>query len=459
VREVEQVTNLVAVIGAGPAGIYASKELAEHGVHVALFNRDIKPGGLAEYGIYPTKTRMKQSLRRHFWEILKSPYIRYFGNVIIGEEGDLSLDDLRAMGFQALLVTVGAQGTKWLGLPGEDLQGVFHAKDIVYHYNQLPPFSELDYAIGKRAALIGVGNVMVDIAHWLIRERKIDQVIAVARRGPAEVKFTKKEMQYVVANLDRVDLELEMARVVSRMMAVGQDVDAAQAFILSALPKAEPPVSDTIFQLEFLASPSRIIGDPAGRVAGLEVEDTELALRNGGTKAVRLGTYRVLDVDTVIFCIGDRVDPTLGLPVAWNEFVKNPEPRFPIDGVSYEVFDPMQERVLADVFVAGWARQASSGLVGVARKDGVAGARTVLQYLETLPPAPAPDLTNLKERIEALDEPVVSVEKYQRLQWYEWAKADRLGVEDFKFSTNEEMLEVMRLTAEEAGQPMAATEP
>ena len=71
-----------------------------------------------------------------------------------------------------------------MGIPGEDLIGVYHAKDIVYHYNLLPPFSERTYQIGKRVAVIGVGNVMMDITHWLIEDQGVDEVIAVARRGP-----------------------------------------------------------------------------------------------------------------------------------------------------------------------------------------------------------------------------------------------------------------------------------
>ncbi|MBT7370183.1 MAG: FAD-dependent oxidoreductase, partial [Gammaproteobacteria bacterium] len=198
----EQEKDFVAVVGAGPAGIYAAKKLASFGAQVVIFNRDIKPGGLAEYGIFHSKYRMKQGLRKQFHKILSDENIRYYGNVHIGEDGDLSLDDLRQLGFRSIMVTVGAQGTKWLGLPGENLKGVFHAKDLVYHYNQLPPFSQRNYNIGKRAALIGVGNVMVDIAHWLIDDIKVDEVISVARRGPAEVKFTKKEMQNVANNLD-----------------------------------------------------------------------------------------------------------------------------------------------------------------------------------------------------------------------------------------------------------------
>ena len=112
----------VAVIGAGPAGLFGARELANLGARVVLFNRDLKPGGLAEYGIYPNKHTMKNGLRKQFKQVLDVPNITYYGNVTIGENADLTLDDLRALGFQAMLVTAGAQGTKWLGLPGEDLR-------------------------------------------------------------------------------------------------------------------------------------------------------------------------------------------------------------------------------------------------------------------------------------------------------------------------------------------------
>jgi ferredoxin/flavodoxin---NADP+ reductase len=445
---------LVAVIGAGPAGLFAARQLAAGGAHVVLLNRDIKPGGLAEYGIYHDKHKMKEGLRKQFRQILDDPKIEYYGNVAVGRKGDFSLNELRAMGFQALLVTVGAQGTKWLGLPGEDLAGVYHAKDIVYHYNQLPPYSTEKFSIGKRVAVIGVGNVMLDIAHWLIRDLKVDEVIAVARRGPAEVKFTKKEMETVARNLDLKGLEEEFERCTPVMQAVGQDIQQAKDYFYAALPKALEPVSETRFRFDFLASPSRIIGGEQGVVRGLEVEDTTLVPADGDTKARRLGTKRVLPVDTVIFCIGDRVDEDFGLAVRWNEFVKNPEPRFPVDGVCYEAFDPENNRPVERVFVAGWSREASSGLVGVARKDGECGAQAVLAYLENQPALKNPDrpLEQLHARLAKLDKTVVDKEAWQRLEAAERAEAGRLGLEEFKFKTNQEMLEaILKETSEVAG--------
>ena len=320
---------LVAVIGAGPAGLFASRLLAMNDIHVVLLNRDIIPGGLAEYGIYYDKYKMKEGLRKQFQQILELPLIDYYGNLTIGEDGDLSLPELRALGFQALMVTVGAQGTKWLGLPGENLIGVYHAKDLVFHYNLLPPYSTRDIHIGKRVALIGAGNVMLDIAHWLIRDLQVDEVVSVVRRGPNEVKFTKEELKLVVRNLDLDKFESEMARVQPIADAVGQNVNETREYILSTIPKGLEPVSNTRFYFDFLASPTHILGNDQGYVNGLEVENTTLVCAEGEVQAKRLGTKRILDVDTVIFCIGDKVDESFGLPVRKNAFVKKPQSGLP----------------------------------------------------------------------------------------------------------------------------------
>lgn len=437
--------NLVAVIGAGPAGIFASKILAAGGAHVVILNRDLKWGGLAEYGIYPAKHKMKEGLRNQFEKILSSPEVDYFGNVVVGKEGDLKLDDLRALGFQAVLVTVGAQGTKWLGLPGEDIKGVYHAKELVYHYNNLPPFSHWPFTFGKRVAVVGVGNVMMDIARYFIRERKVDEVIAIARRGPAEVKFDKKEFEVVGANVDQDALDAEIARVTPLMQAVGQNPADAKADINAGLPHAQLKTSNTRFTFQFLASPTRMIGDAENRLIGLELEDNALIMAGHDTKAKGLGTRRILDCDTVIFAIGDQVDGQFGLPVIKGEFAKNPSPRFPIENVSYESFDPATNQPLEGIFLAGWARQASTGLVGTARKDGETGAKVILQYLATLPPLTEINLRGLQHRLDELNKPIVTKKEIEVLKQIELAEAKQRGLEEFKFASNEEMLNALRM--------------
>ena len=427
----------VAVIGAGPAGLYGARELADAGVNVTLFNRDIKPGGLAEYGIYPDKIAMKNGLRKQFQKILDTPNLRYFGNVKIGENADLSLSDLRALGFQAIFVTTGAQGTKWLGLPGEDLTGVYHAKSVVYHYNHLPPFSQQDFRFGSRCLIVGAGNVMIDIARFLIRDAKVDEVTALVRRGPAEVKFTKKELEYVAANMDLGLLDAEIKRVGENMRSVNQDPDAAKEFLLSALPKAQERVSDTKFRFRFLTSPQAMRGED-GMLTHVDVEENLLTLKDGDTKPRGTGEIVSLEAETIIFAIGDKVDENFGLPTEWSEFVKNESPRFPQDGLTYEAADA------DDIFVAGWSRKASDGLVGYARKDGTNGAHTVLNYLEGLPKISSVDGA-VDEKLASLSKPIVTSDAALHLYQIEKEEAEKRGLDEFKFDDNDAMLKALNI--------------
>lgn len=435
----------VAVIGGGPAGLYAAQQLVKLGARVLLLNRDIKPGGLAEYGIYPDKFKMKDGLRAQFEKILALPQVDYLGNLTIGIDGALPLSELQAFGFDAVLVTVGAQGTKWLGLPGEQLRGVYHAKELVYHYNHLPPFSTEPFEIGKRAVIVGAGNVMMDVAHWLIRELKIETVTAVVRRGPAEIKFDKKEFETVGANVDLTALDAEIARCAPFMRAVGEDPDTARAEILAGLPHALPPVSSTRFLFQFLASPRELCGDTDGRVQSIEVQDNELAPAEGGVQARGLGRTRELLCDTVIFAIGDAVDERFGLPVARGAFLINPAPRFPVDGISYEVFDPETQRSPEGIFVAGWARQASTGLVGVARKDATNAANAIGAYLQTRSAAGGADVDALLREAQRRGVKVVTQGDLDKLAGAERAEARARGLPEFKYATNLEMLEAMGL--------------
>ncbi len=426
----------VAVIGAGSAGLFGARELAMQGVHISLFNRDIKPGGLAEYGIYPEKHTMKEGLRKQFRHILDLPNIDYYGNITFGTQGDLTLDGLRSLGFDAVLVTVGAQGTKSLNLPGEKLEGVYHAKDVVYYYNHLPPYSQWRFHFGKRCAIIGAGNVMVDIARHLINEYKAEHVTAVVRRGPAEVNFTKEEMKHLISYLNLDEFEREMARVLPALQAIQQDPEIGRHKILEALAKADPKTDNAAFYFDFLASPVGMIGEN-GKLTHLEVEDNILAEKDGKTSAKGTGNKRMIPLDTVIFAIGDKVDESFGLPTEWGEFIKIKEPRFPVDGLSYE--SPIE-----GVFVGGWSRKASSGLVGIARKDGTNAAKVVLQYLQTKQ-AGALNIPAVEEKLQSIGKPIVLKEHVKQLEAIEFEEAKKRGIEEFKFDSNEEMLKAVGL--------------
>ncbi len=430
----------VAVIGAGPAGLFGARELANQGARVAIFNRDIKAGGLAEYGIYPDKHSMKEGLRKQFRQTLDNANIDYYGNVTIGGHADLTLDELRALGFDAILVSAGAQGTKSLGLPGEELAGVYHAKDVVFFYNNLPPFSQKNFRFGKRCAIIGAGNVMVDIARHLIYVQKVDEVTAIVRRGPGEVNFTKEEMKHLISYLDLDEFDRELERVRPVLQTINQDLETGRQKILDSLAKADPKTENTKFHFDFLASPTAMIGKN-GSMTQLEVEDNILTEKDGKISAKGTGVKRLINVDTVIFAIGDKVDETFGLPTEWNEFIKNKEPRFPIDGLSFE-------SSIEGVFVGGWSRKASEGLVGYARKDGISAAKAVWQYLQTKPPAKPPAKPNadaVAAKMMGLNKPIITKDDIKRLEAVEAEEAKKRGLEEFKFASNEEMLQAMGL--------------
>ena len=144
-----------------------------------------------------------------------------------------------------------------------------------------------------------------------------------------------------------------------------------------------------------------------------------------------------MDVETVIFAIGDKVDESFGLPVEWSEFVKSETPRFPIDGVSYE--SPFE-----DIFVGGWSRKASSGLVGYARKDGTNASKAVWQYLQTKQPV-EPNIAAVAEKLKSLGKPIIVKDDVRKLEAIEQAEAQKRGLEAFKFSSNDEMLQAIGL--------------
>ncbi len=439
--------HLVVTIGAGPAGIYSARKLTEAGHEVVIINRDIKPGGLVEYGIYFNKHKLKEGVRKQFRQILAEPRVHYFGHVKIGEKADLTIGELREiLKPSALITAAGAQGTKALGIPGDTAVGVYHAKDLVYHFNGLPPFSEKDFKIGDRVAIIGVGNVMVDIAHWLVHEKKVREVVAVARRGPAQRAYTDVEIQAVAANIDTQDLKNELERIRPKLEAVDEDLDVIYKDLTKHInAKAKEGESPTSMKFRFLSAPTEVVVDGNGSIKALRVENTELYKRGEDIAAKGTGTYTDIEVDTVVFAIGDRVDETLGLPCTGTEYVKNPnpDPENPGDE-AYQVFDPQSGKLIDGFFVIGWSRKASDGLVGKAKQDGEKGIVAVNHYLEKVAPGSAEGagakIAALRELLKSRGVRFIEYPDIQKLEDVEKKEAEKRKAEFFKYSTDKDML-------------------
>jgi ferredoxin/flavodoxin---NADP+ reductase len=442
--------HLVITIGAGPAGIYSARKLAEAGHEVIIINRDIKPGGLVEYGIYFNKHKLKEGVRKQFRTILADPHVHYLGHIKIGEQADLTLNELcEILKPSATVIAAGAQGTKALGIPGDTARGVYHAKDVVYHYNGLPPFSEREFIIRDRVAIIGIGNVMVDVAHWLVHVKHVDQVIAVARRGPAQRAYTDVEIQAVSANIDTAALRQELERIRPRLEAVDEDLEAIYKDLTKHVNlKSKEGESSSRMLFRFLSAPCEVLLGEDGMPRALRVENTELVKRGEDLSAKGLGTFDDIEVDTVIFAIGDRVDETLGLPCGGTEYVKNPNPDPDHPGhEAYQVFDPLEKRVCHGLFVIGWSRKASDGLVGKAKQDGERGIVAVNHYLEKVEPGSA---NGVAEKLDALRQTLqsrgvrfIDYSDIQKLESIEREESEKRGVEFFKYTTDDEMLEVI----------------
>lgn len=449
--------HLIIIIGAGPAGMSVANLMSKTGHEVVIINRDVKFGGLAEYGIFPNKLKLRGGLRKTYWEILGRPNIHYFGNVTVGLGKDLTVEDLKSFGASALIFASGAQGTKTIGVEGDSALGVHHAKDIVFHFNRLPGFGDKPFEMGRRVAVIGVGDVMVDIAHWLVRYKQVEQVTAIARRGPAERKYNPKEIRAVCANIDQVALAQEFDRIAPRLQAAGQNPAEILTGMHAEFTKCEPLKSKTTMGFRFLASPRRVLTDAQNRVRGLEIEETKLEPKGADFSAVGLKQYYEFPCDSVVFAVGDRVDDTVGLPYKNGMFLTNPtstgnEP----DDALFQAYDEASEKILEGVFLAGWARKASEGLVGVAKRDGEWCAEVVTRYLTGRAPHTRPAVnkaldrikTTLKDRkVEAID--LAGLRALEAAEREHGSSNDCIG--DFKFGSNQEMLAQIQRRRERAG--------
>ena len=435
----------IFVVGAGPAGLFAAQKIALGGHEVIVLNRDIKPGGLAEYGIYPTKDKMKNGLRKQFAKVLSLPNVHYLGGVAVSNESALTIPELRELSPQAMVFAVGAQGTKKLGLPGEDVRGVYAAKDFVYHYNSLPPFAAQEFSIGKRVAIVGMGNVMVDIAHWLLVDAPVktaEDIVVVARRGPFEAKLDVKEFTYIEKYLDRNAFQDELKRIQPLLTAVGQDCAKVADDTFPVLHKPVDQAPGGRLRFRFLCSPQAIHADAAGRIDRLTVTENVLYEREGSIGCKATDQTGDLDVDTMIFAIGDVADPSVGLPYDRDAYVTNPETA-DTKGASYEIFDPQGGHTLEGMYAVGWARKASDGLVGIARHDGEVGAANVLKYLETAPDGTSISAQELLTRLEGRSVQTVTKADLEHLARAEEQEAQARGVPWYKFGHDNAMLQAI----------------
>lgn len=395
---------VVAVVGAGPSGIYAAEALSQQHdveVEVAVIDRLPVPFGLVRYGVAPDHPSIR-SIRNTLERTLEKTGVRFFGDVHIGS--DLSIAELRAT-VDAVIYAYGAGSDKQLGIPGERLAGSIAAPEFVAWYcghpdvhpdlDEEPPPPADDHLVADRiaellasttsAVVVGVGNVALDVARVLIKSadqlddtdmadevletlsgKQITDVHVLGRRGPAYTAFTTKELREL-GELDGVDVIVDPADLdldPSSLAVVQQDKIAARNLaVLRGWAERVPGTAARRVWFHFWTRPVSILGDD--RVGAVEVESTTI-----DPTGYVLGTGRrsTLAAQLVVRSVGYRGTELAGVPYdASTGRVPNAEGRVIRDG-----------GFSADEYVTGWIKRGPTGVIGTNKSDAVETVTSLL---------------------------------------------------------------------------------
>ncbi|MGW6553370.1 FAD-dependent oxidoreductase [Streptomyces sp. NPDC055051] len=379
----------VAIVGAGPAGIYAADALlksdtaTEPGVSIDIFERMPAPFGLIRYGVAPDHPRIKGIITA-LHQVLDKPQVRLFGNVNYGT--DIHLDDPRSF-YDAVVFSTGAMFDRELKIPGVDLDGSFGAADFASWYDGHPDVPRTWDLSAEKVAVLGVGNVALDVARILaktaeellpteipanvhegLKANKAVEIHVFGRRGPAQAKFSPMELREldhspnieVIVNPE--DIDYDEGSIAERRKNKQTDMVAKTLENWAIRDIGDRP--HKLF-LHFFESPVEILGEN-GEVVGLRTERTEL----DGTGNVKgTGATTDWDVTSVYRAVG---------------YLSDELPKLPWDTVSGTVPDEggrvMEgEEHMASTYVTGWIRRGPVGLIGHTKGDA---NETVANLLE-----------------------------------------------------------------------------
>jgi ferredoxin--NADP+ reductase len=389
----------IAVIGAGPSGLYAAAALhsAGAGVEIDVLDRLVAPYGLVRYGVAPDHVKMKNVIK-----VLQRPFagdrpVRFLGNVRIGA-GGVPLEALRRH-YHAIVHATGSSLDRALGVPGEDLAGSLGSGAFVSWYSGHPDLTELDPPLDHPGvAVVGAGNVALDVARVLAKSAdemaatdvpdpvldalhasRVRDIHVLIRRGPAHIRFTPAELNQI-GELDNADVVVHDEGGLLTPELVEAAADKRQRQNLQMLfdwAQREPAEIESSrparrIHLRFLRSPTRLLGD-GGRVSGVVAERNRL----DDGRVLGTGEQETLDVGLVVRAIGYSAEPVPGLPFdEGSGTVPNEGGRVVADGAP-----------VPGAYVTGWVKRGPTGIIGTNKGDA---NQTVAALLEDLPSLPAP---------------------------------------------------------------------
>ncbi len=364
----------VAVVGAGPAGIYAAEHLAsEYQVEVDVFDALPVPFGLVRYGVAPDHFSIR-SVRDKLAQTFENPLVRFRGNVSIGR--DLSAEELQEH-YDAVLYTYGASLDRELGIPGEDHRMSIAATAFVRWYTGHPDAVDFGdhLANATDVAVIGLGNVAVDVTRILIKpvseleqtdipqhvldalgRSTVRRVHVIGRRGPANATFTPKELKELgeIAGVDVIvdpkDLPTDFADASAGNKVVARNLD-----VMAEWSKREAHADQRI-EFHFYSAPQSMdLESGVLRVHTMELDEHGRLLATGDAKEIT--------AQLVIRSIGYRGEGLPGVP-----FDQGTNVIPSMDGAIIG---------LENCYVAGWIKRGPSGIIGTNKKDAVAGVNAL----------------------------------------------------------------------------------
>jgi ferredoxin--NADP+ reductase len=399
----------VAVVGSGPAGLYTAEALVKQAaalpspvrVSVDVLDRLPTPYGLVRYGVAPDHKSIK-SVANYLRRVLESPDVAFLGGVRFGE--DVTREDLLGA-YDAVVYATGAMRDRRLGIPGEDLAGSYAATDFVNWYCGHPDMAMDAFTVdAESVAVIGAGNVAVDVARILardaaelaetdvpepvlaaLRSSKLREVHMIGRRGPAQAKFTTKELRElgelsgVSVSVDPAEMDLatfdasgESAALAESDRRVRGNLVAMRQW-LSAAGTLEPARK---LRLRFWLRPVEILQSSSGTVRGVRLERTHLT-PDGVFEGT--GEIQTLDAQLVLRSVGYQSVPLNGVPF---------DPRScTVPNAEGRVLDA-GGAPLPGEYVVGWLKRGPTGVIGTNKADA---AQTVRSLLADLAGGPGED--------------------------------------------------------------------
>lgn len=433
----------VAVIGAGPSGLYAAAALLDSGepIDVDVLDRLPAPYGLVRYGVAPDHVKMKSVIR-----VLCKPFgpVSFLGGVPIGA-GGFPLEELRDH-VHAVVHASGSSVDRALGVPGEELAGSLGSGAFVSWYCGHPDHVALDPPLDHPGvAVVGAGNVALDVARVLartademaatdvpgpvldaLRASAVRDVHVLVRRGPQHVRFTPAELKQI-GGLAHADVLVHddglLAAGVDEPEERRQRQNLAMLTEWAGGPGGNAPRR---IHLRFLRTPTELRGTD-GRVSGIVVERNVI---DADGRVRGTGEHEVLDVGLVVRAIGYDAEPVPGLPFdEATGTVPNVAGRVVQDGVP-----------VPGAYVTGWIKRGPTGVIGTNKGDAQETVRAVLEDLPGLPAPAHPDPAALRAALAAHGIRPVDWTAWLRLDAEEIRRGGLRGADRVKVAELAEML-------------------